>query len=30
MFARQIALAQERGLVPYLGVFKRHRPTISS
>ena len=25
MFARQIALAQERGLVPYLGVFKRHR-----
>jgi len=25
-FARQIALAQERGLVPYLGVFKRHRP----
>jgi FAD/FMN-containing dehydrogenase len=25
VFARQIALAQDRGLVPYLGVFKRHR-----
>ncbi len=26
VFARQIALAQEYSLVPYLGVFKKHRP----
>ena len=26
VFAQQIALAQEYDLVPYLGVFKRHRP----
>ena len=26
VFARQIALAQEYDLVPYLGVFKKHRP----
>jgi FAD/FMN-containing dehydrogenase len=25
-FTEQIALCQKRGLVPYLGVFKRHRP----
>jgi FAD/FMN-containing dehydrogenase len=25
VFAAQLALAHERGLVPYLGVFKRHR-----
>lgn len=26
VFARQLTLAQEYGVVPYLGVFKRHRP----
>ena len=26
VFAEQITLAQEYGLVPYLGVFKKHRP----
>jgi decaprenylphospho-beta-D-ribofuranose 2-oxidase len=26
VFAEQIALCQKRGIVPYLGVFKRHRP----
>ncbi len=26
VFSRQLTLAQEYGLVPYLGVFKRHRP----
>jgi len=26
VFAEQIALCQRRGIVPYLGVFKRHRP----
>ena len=26
VFSQQITLAQEYGLVPYLGVFKRHRP----
>ncbi len=26
VFARQITLAQEYNLVPYLGVFKKHRP----
>ena len=26
VFSRQITLAQSYGLVPYLGVFKRHRP----
>ncbi len=26
VFTEQIALCQRRGLVPYLGVFKRHRP----
>ena len=25
-FQAQLALCQERGIVPYLGVFKRHRP----
>lgn len=26
VFAQQLTLAQEHGIVPYLGVFKRHRP----
>ncbi len=26
VFSRQLTLAQEYGLAPYLGVFKRHRP----
>lgn len=26
VFSRQLTLAQEYGVVPYLGVFKRHRP----
>lgn len=26
VFSQQLTLAQEYGLVPYLGVFKRHRP----
>jgi FAD/FMN-containing dehydrogenase len=26
VFREQIALAHRRGIVPYLGVFKRHRP----